>query len=60
MKVSLDPNNLERLQNQALSDIQALPDFGNMDSLIAGILFLCLSYIIDHGSKMLEDTSLTI
>ncbi|MDD7985018.1 hypothetical protein PQO01_08670 [Lentisphaera marina] len=60
MKVSLDPNNLELLTNQVSADSQLLPNFGNIDSLIAGILFLCLSYIIDHGSKMLEDTSLTI
>lgn len=58
--VALDPDKLQSLSTQVSTDSQLLPNFGNMDSLIAGLLFLCLSFIIDHGSQMLEESRLTV
>ena len=51
VKASLDPNNLEHLQNQAMNGIQALPDFGNIGSFTAGILFLCLIILLTMVPK---------
>ena len=48
--MALSPDKLQ-LMNQISSDLLTIPEFGNIDSLIAGLLFLCLSYIMDHGSK---------
>jgi len=59
MMMVLRPDKLATM-NRIPADLPTLPEFGNINSLIAGLLFLCLSYIMEHGSQMREDNSLTV